>query len=69
MKVGLNFIKNVNEASMILKIKFSENDWSPSIKLGFSFNIPSDYITNLDRRYRKISNITENSDLTEILMI
>ena len=54
----INEIKNQN---------FSQNDWSPSIKLGLSFNIPSDYITNLDTRmniYRKISNITENSDLT-----
>ena len=57
----INEIKNQN---------LEQNDWSPSIKLGFSFNIPSDYITNLDTRmniYRKISNITENSELTEIV--
>ena len=71
-EVGVElYYKMLNEAINDIKNQnFSENDWSPSIKLGFSFNIPSDYITNLDTRmniYRKISNITENSDLTEIL--
>ena len=71
-EVGVElYYKMLNEAINDIKNQnFSENDWSPSIKLGFSFNIPSDYITNLDTRmniYRKISNITEKSDLTEIL--
>ena len=42
----------------------------PLIKLGFSFNIPENYITNIDTRmniYRKISNINENSNLLEIV--
>ena len=49
----INEIKNQN---------VERNEWSPLIKLGFSFNIPENYITNIDTRmniYRKISNIND----------
>ena len=57
----INKIKNEN---------IEQDEWSPSIKLGFSFNIPNNYISNIDTRiniYRKISNITENANLLEIV--
>ena len=41
----------------------------PTNKTWISFNIPDDYIKNIDTRiiYRKISNIAENSNLLEIV--
>ena len=50
--------------------KISSNDWSPIINLGFSYNIPDDYIINLDLRmhiYRKISGINELFELKKII--
>ena len=56
----------LNEALVNQKMKVSSNDWSPVINLGFSYNIPEDYILNLDLRmqiYRKISNVNEILEL------
>ena len=71
-EVGIElYYKMLNET--INKIKnenIEQDEWSPSIKLGFSFNIPNNYISNIDTRiniYRKISNITENANLLEIV--
>ena len=71
-EVGIEiYYKMLNET--INKIKnenIEQDEWSPSIKLGFSFNIPNNYISNIDTRiniYRKISNITENTNLLEIV--
>ena len=61
----------LNEAISELKNEnISFNDWSPIINLGFSYNIPDDYIINLDLRmqiYRKISGIDEISELKKII--
>ena len=56
--------------SEIKNEKVSSNDWSPVINLGFSYNIPEDYILNLDLRmqiYRKISDINEILELKKII--
>ena len=67
-EVGIElYYKMLNEAISELKNEnISFNDWSPIINLGFSYNIPDDYIINLDLRmqiYRKISGIDEISEL------
>ena len=72
-EVGIElYYKMLNETINEIKDKnVEQNEWSPLIKLGFSFNIPDDYITNIDTRmniYRKISNITEKSELDEIVV-
>ena len=72
-EVGIElYYKMLNETINEIKDKnIEQNEWSPLIKLGFSFNIPDDYITNIDTRmniYRKISNITEKSELDEIIV-
>ena len=71
-EVGIElYYKMLNETINEIKNQNVErNEWSPLIKLGFSFNIPENYITNIDTRmniYRKISNINENSNLLEIV--
>ncbi len=71
-EVGIElYYKMLNETINEIKNQnIEQNEWSPQIKLGFSFNIPEDYIKNIDTRmniYRKISNITENSGLLEIV--
>ena len=71
-EVGIElYYKMLNETINEIKNQnIEQNEWSPQIKLGFSFNIPEDYIKNIDTRmniYRKISNITENSSLLEIV--
>ena len=51
-------------------MKISSNDWSPVINLGFSYNIPDNYIINLDLRmqiYREIAGINEISELKKII--
>ena len=71
-EVGIElYYKMLNETINEIKNQnIEQNEWSPQIKLGFSFNIPEDYIKNIDTRmniYRKISNITENTSLLEIV--
>ena len=71
-EVGIElYYKMLNEAISELKNeKISSNDWSPIINLGFSYNIPDDYIINLDLRmqiYRKISGINEILELKKII--
>ena len=61
-EVGIElYYKMLNETISELKNeKKVDSDWSPSINLGFSFNIPDNYIVNLDIRmqiYRRISGI------------
>ena len=61
----------LNETVSELKNEKSNKEtWSPNLNLGFSFNIPSNYIENLDIRmqiYKKISEITEIEDLNRIV--
>ena len=60
-------MKTINE---IKNLDISETDWSPTIKLGFSFNIPDNYVSNLETRmniYRNISQITKSSELTDMI--
>ena len=71
-EVGIElYYKMLNEAISELKNeKISSNDWSPIINLGFSYNIPDDYIINLDLRmqiYRKISGVNEILELKKII--
>ncbi|MAI28857.1 MAG: transcription-repair coupling factor [Rickettsiales bacterium] len=71
-EVGIElYYKMLNEAISELKNeKISSNDWSPIINLGFSYNIPDDYIINLDLRmqiYRKISGTNELLELKKII--
>ena len=71
-EVGIElYYKMLNEAISELKNeKILSNDWSPIINLGFSYNIPDDYIINLDLRmqiYRKISEINEILELKKII--
>jgi transcription-repair coupling factor (superfamily II helicase) len=71
-EVGIElYYKMLNEAISELKNeKISSNDWSPVINLGFSYNIPENYILNLDLRmqiYRKISDINEMLELKKII--
>ena len=71
-EVGIElYYKMLNEAISELKNeKVSLNNWSPVINLGFSYNIPEDYILNLDLRmqiYRKISDINEILELKKII--
>ena len=72
-EVGVElYYKMINEAiNEIVENKktISEDDWSPVINLGFSINIPSYYIKNLDHRlsiYRKISMVENHNDLNKI---
>ncbi len=58
-------IKDLKDANQI------DEDWSPSIKLGFPISIPENYINDLDLRlnlYREISNIKNTSELDEMLV-
>ena len=51
------------------KNSLDHNNWSPSINLGFSVNIPENYIFNLDHRlavYRKISLVKGFNELRTI---
>ena len=71
-EVGIElYYKMLNEAISELKNeKISSNDWSPVINLGFSYNIPDNYIINLDLRmqiYREIAGINEISELKKII--
>ena len=71
-EVGIElYYKMLNEAISELKNeKISSSDWSPIINLGFSYNIPDDYIINLDLRmqiYRKISGTNEILELKKII--
>ena len=70
-EVGIElYYKMLNETINEIKNQNIErNEWSFN-KTWFSFNIPENYITNIDTRmniYRKISNINENSNLLEIV--
>ena len=71
-EVGVElYYKMINETiNEIQNIDINETDWSPLIKLGFSFNIPDNYVSNLDTRmsiYRNISQITKNSELRDMI--
>ena len=71
-EVGVElYYKMINETiSEIKNLDINETDWSPTIKLGFSFNIPDSYVSNLDTRmniYRNISQITKSSELTDMI--
>jgi len=71
-EVGIElYYKMLNEAISELKNeKISLNDWSPIINLGFSYNIPENYIISLDLRmqiYRKISGVNEILELKKII--
>jgi len=71
-EVGIElYYKMLNETISELKNeKKVDSDWSPSINLGFSFNIPDNYIVNLDIRmqiYRRISGIKEIQELREVI--
>ena len=71
-EVGIElYYKMLNETISELKNeKKVDSDWSPSINLGFSFNIPDNYIVNLDIRmqiYRRISGIEEIEELREVI--
>ncbi len=71
-EVGIElYFKMLNECIKDLKNEKKPNiDWSPVLNLGFSFNIPENYIVNLDIRmqiYRKISEINEILDLKDIV--
>ena len=71
-EVGIElYYKMLNETVSELKNEKSNKEtWSPNLNLGFSFNIPSNYIENLDIRmqiYKKISEITEIEDLNRIV--
>ena len=71
-EVGVElYYKMINETiNEIKNLDISETDWSPTIKLGFSFNIPDNYVSNLETRmsiYRNISQITKNSELTDMI--
>ncbi len=72
-EVGLElYYKMLKETIKELKnSNYLEDDWSPSIKLGFPVSIPSNYIEDLDIRmnlYRKISNISEIKELKLMLI-
>ncbi len=59
--------ETVNELKSSKKI---DNNWTPSINLGFSISIPDNYIEDLDMRlslYRKISNISDIAELEHML--
>ena len=71
-EVGVElYYKMINETiNEIKNLDVSETDWSPTIKLGFSFNIPDNYVSNLETRmniYRNISQITKSSELTDMI--
>ena len=71
-EVGIElYFKMLNECIKDLKNEKKPNiDWSPVLNLGFSFNIPENYIVNLDIRmqiYRKISEINEILDRKDIV--
>lgn len=69
-EVGVElYYKMVNESVNEIKNQTKlEEDWSPLINLGFSINIPEDYIPELDLRlqiYRKISGIENFTELKD----
>ena len=72
-EVGIElYYKMLRETVNKLKnSQISDEEWTPSIKLGFPISIPENYIKDLDMRlslYRKISNISNIDELEEMLL-
>lgn len=72
-EVGLElYYKMLRDTISELKnSKHLDQEWSPSINLGFPVSIPENYIKDIDVRlnlYRKISNIQDVEELNRILL-